>query len=429
MSNTRKLYHHPVGTEMGTIHLVVSDPEDPDGTRLILSSEKGRDLGVVFTVDIETEDYEGMCDDFEVETLEGCILATSGNDIEVREVPADPPPKRPEKIVRQGNVAFIRTPQLWKHAWGRCCCVKRGGTVEPVTPERIAAGEVPWWDSIYTPFELDLLTAANDIENPNQMHVLADYESDSTVCGVCGHYVWVAQGEDVPDELPPSLKEEEVEEPLLPVREALAGVEWLSKAEAWQLFVNDPHNEAIIKASALPVERASQQRRFSSEKAFAKVNRRLGQNFCTVKQVFYAALGNTRSGTWADFELDLIRLLKGLGKVDVPTEVLEQVELEDAEANETLHQAAGQRAARAAIDDDATVLENMLDEAAGFDPEEEDEDDEPSLQPEKPRTVQRTDGQPAPQHVSLLTAAKKLRDALDIFIAAVEEEKAAQGSR
>lgn len=427
MGNTRKLYHHPIGDEMGMVHLVITDPEDHDGIRLILSSEKGRDLGVIFTVDIEREDYEGMCEDFQVDTLEGCILATSGADIEIRETPEEPSIKRPEKVVRQGNVAFMRTPNLWKHPWGRCCCVRRGESVEPVTPERIAAGEVPWWDSIYTPFELDLATAGNDIENPNQMHIIADGESDETICGVCEHYVWVAQGEDVPDELPPHLEAEEIEEPLLPVREALAEVEWASKSDAWQLFVSDPHNMAIIEASNLPVERASQQRRFSTEKAFAKVNRQTGQNLYTVKQVFYAALGNTRSGTWAEFNLDLVRMVKGLQKVDVPSEVLEQVELEDAEANEALHQAAGQRSARAAIDDDATVLEGMLDEAAGFDPEE-DEDDEPAPVPEK-RTVQRTDDKPAPQRISLLTAAKKLREALDIFIIAVEDEKAANSSR
>jgi hypothetical protein len=295
-----------------------------------------------------------------------------------------------------------------------------------VTPERIAAGEIPWWDSIYTPFELDLATAGNDIENPNQMHILADGEGDETICGVCEHYVWVAQGEDVPDELPPPIEEEEVEEPILPVREALADVEWASKGEAWQLFIDDPHNRAIIEASDLPVERASQQRRFSTEKAFTKVNRQVDQNLYTVKQVFYAALGNTRSGTWADFNLDLIRMVKGLQKVDVPSDVLEQVELEDAEANKALHQAAGQRSARAAIDDDATVLEGMLDEAAGFDPE--DEDDEPAPAPEK-RTVHRTDDKPAPQRISLLTAAKKLREALDIFITAVEDEKSAKSSR
>jgi hypothetical protein len=426
MGNTRKLYHHPIGDEMGMVHLVITDPEDPEGVRLVLSSEKGRDLGVVFTVDIDSEDYEGMCEDFKVDTLEGCILATSGNDIEIREVPEDPPTKRPEKAVRQGNVAFMRTPQLWKHAWGRCCCVKRGGMVEPVTPERIAAGEVPWWDSIYTPFELDLATAGNDIENPHQMHLLIDHENDSTICGVCDHYTWVAQGEDVPDELPPHTEDEEVDEPLLPVREALAGVEWASKGEAWQLFMDDPHNRAIIESSGLPSERASQQRRFSTEKAFTKVNRQSSENFYTIKQVFYAALGNTRSGTWAEFNLDLVRLVKGLQKVDVPTEVLEQVELEDTEANAALHQAAGQRAARAAIDDDATVLEGMLDEAAGFDPEDEDEDEKPI---EKLRTVQRTDGQPAPQRISLLTAAEKLRDALNIFIAAVKDEKATKASR
>ena len=206
MGNTRKLYHHPIGDEMGMIHIVIPTPDDPDGVRLILSSERGRDLGVVFTVDLDIEDYEGLCEDFEVETLEGCILATSGSDIEIRDTPEEPPPKRLEKVVRQGNVAFMRTPNLWKHPWGRCCCVKQG-TVEPVTPERIAAGEIPWWDSVHTPFELDLITAGNDIENPNQMHLLADDEGeDETICGVCGHYIWVAQGEDVPDELPPPRK-------------------------------------------------------------------------------------------------------------------------------------------------------------------------------------------------------------------------------
>jgi hypothetical protein len=409
------LYHHSIGDELGMIHLVIRSPDDPENLRLILSSEKGRDLGVVFTVDIHDEDYDGMCEEFGTETLEGCILATSGGDIEIRETPEEPPTGRLEKIENKSNVQFLRNPQLWKHKWGRCCCVKHGDTIEPVTPERIFDGKVPWWNSPFTPFQLDLITTANNTEAPHSMHLLC--LEDEQICGVCGHYTWVVVDEDVPDELPPPMKDEECEEPLCPQRDALANIEWSSKSDAWQTFVTDPHNQSIIEASGLPVERASQQRKYSNEKSFKKANRITGKNLYTIKQVFYESLGSTRSGTWAEFNLDVIRSVKGLEDVDVPGEILEVVELDDPESDAELHQMASHRAAKAQIDDQAAVLENMLDEAAGLDPDEEDEEEATAYKP-RSKSVARTD---QPKKVSMLTAAKALRAALDQFIATIEE--------
>lgn len=424
-----KLYHHPIGDELGAIHLVIQSPEDPENVRLILSSEKGRDLGVVFTVDMHKDDYDEICKDEGIATLEGCVLATSGDDLQVQEIPETPPPQRPEKIESKGNVQFLRNPQFWKHKWGRCCCVKHGDSVEPVTPERILAGEVPWWNSPYTPFQLDLISAGSNEETPNSMHLICQ---EDTICGRCEHYVWVVADEDVPDELPVPLEEQECPEPLCPQRDALADIEWTSKQDAWQVFLSDPHNRTIIEASGLPVERASQERKYSNEKAFKAVNRRIGRNLYTVKQVFYEALGNTRSGTWADFDLDLIRSLRGLKEVDVPGAILEMVELDDADANERMHKAAGHRAARAEIDDEAEILENMLDEESEHDPEEdEDEEEAKAHSYKKAKSVPRTDakqiGDSGTRKIPLLTAAKALRVALDQFIAALEEAKAADG--
>ena len=320
----------------------------------------------------------------------------------------------------KSNVQFLRNPLLWKHKWGRCCCVKHGDDVEPVTPEQIFDGQVPWWNSLYTPFQLDLIAAANNTEAPYSMHLLCLY--DEQICGVCGHYTWVVVDEDAPDELPPPMEDEECEEPLCPQRDALANIEWSSKADAWQTFVTDPHNQGVIETSGLPVERASQQRKYSNEKSFKKVNRLTGKNLYTVKQVFYEALGNTRSGTWAEFNLDVIRSVKGLEHIDVPGEILEMVELDDPEDSAELHQMASHRAAKAQIDDQAAVLENMLDEAAGLDPDEEDEE-EATAYKARSKSVARTD---QPKKVSMLTAAKALRAALDQFIATIEEGRKAE---
>ena len=414
-----ELYHHSIGDELGMIHLVIKSPDDPETMRLILSSEKGRDLGVIFTVDIHEDDYDGMCEDFGVETLEGCILATSGGDLEIRDTPEEPPTCRLEKIENTSNVQFLRNPQLWKHKWGRCCCVKHGDTIEPVTPELIFDGKVPWWNSIYTPFQLDLIAASANVEAPNSMHLLC--LEDEQICGACGHYTWVVTDEDVPDELPPPVEDEECEEPLCPQRDALANIEWSSKSDAWQTFITDPHNQSVIDKSGLPVERATQQRKYSNEKSFKRINRTTGKNLYTVKQVFYEALGSTRSGTWADFDLELLRTVKGLEDADVPAEILEIVELDDPQENEELHRLNNHRAAKAQLDDEATVLETMLDEEAGLD-HDEDEEEEATAYRSKSRTVARTD-QSGPGHtrVSMLTAAKALRDALDQFITAVEE--------
>ena len=133
-------------------------------------------------------------------------------------------------------------------------------------------------------------------------------------------------------------------------------------------------------------------------------------------------MGSTRSGTWAEFNLELIRSVKGLEDVDVPGEILEMVELDDPEDSAELHQMASHRAAKAQIDDQAAVLENMLDEAAGLDPDEDDEE-EATAYKARSKSVARTD---QPKKVSMLTAAKALRAALDQFIATIEEGRKAE---
>jgi len=308
------------------------------------------------------------------------------------------------------------------HKWGRCCCVRHGDAVEPVTTDRIIAGEVPWWNSPFTPFQLDLIAAANNNDTPYSMHLLC---LDDTVCGICGHYAWVVMDEDLPDEAPPIEEEQECEEPLCPQRDALANIEWSSKSDAWQTFLADPHNQSVIEKSGLPVERANQNRKYSNEKSFKRINRATGKNLYTVKQVFYEALGGTRSGTWADFNLELLRTVKGLEDADVPAEILEIVELDDPGSNEELHRLNDHRAAKAQLDDEAAVLETMLDEEAGLDPDEDD-DEEATAYKSKSKTVARTDQQGTGRtRVSMLTAAKALRTALDQFIAAVEEGRRA----
>jgi hypothetical protein len=436
-----ELYHHPIGEELGYIHLVINHPEDPDLKRLILSSERGRDFGVIFTVDIFVDQYLEMCEEEQVTTLEGCVLATAGDQIEIREVPEDEPVQIPERIESQGNVRSLITDRMWTHDWGRCCCVKRGNEIEPVTPERIADGEVPWWNQRFTPMQLDLIAAATDPEN-KAMHLIA---GDDTICGGCGHYVWIQLPEDVPNELPEPPEEEEVDEPLCPERDALDAVGWKNKAAAWEVFYDDPHNKKVIEESGLPIARANERRRFSSEDAFEPVNLRsdVKNNLHTVKQVFYFALGNTRSGTWAELDLDILRSIKGLKGVDIPNEVLEMVELDDEEANAAMHAQSENRATMAHVDDEADILESMLDEDAGLEvpPEfmEEDESEpEPEPEPEpnpEPEVfeskAQKLQSSPKPTSepkapktrkftrkqakANLLEATKQLQNALAVF--------------
>jgi len=427
MSKGITLYHHSrIGEELGMIHLVTRNPGAEDEWRLHCSSERGRDFGVIYTVELYDEAYQGLCEENEVETLEGCIVRTSDEDIEIDESPEEAPTKRPEAPQKSDNLATLKSPNMWRHNWGRCCCVHHGGGVEPVTPERIANGEVPWWGDIYTPFELDLIEAANKPED-RAMHLICD---DDSICGVCGHYVWVVQEEDLPDDLPPPLEEEEGEEPLLSQSEALAQATWRNKGEAWEMFLDDPHNQKLIEASGLAIHRANDKRRFSTEKAFEKINRlpQVKRNIHSVKQAVYFALGNVKSGTWADFDLSFVRMVKGLESVDIPGEVYEELDLGDDEANASLRKISSARAARAEVDDEANALEDLLDDDAMLDVPQEFLDDEEEEE-ETPKVVRprrerkRREYTKEEAKATLVQATKQLQAALGVFLQVLEEDE------
>jgi len=368
-----ELYRHPIGQEMGLINLVVPSPPDPDDddqVTMILTSEYSIDEGVVFTVEMYQDDYQEMCQDHETTTMEGCILSTFGEEIRVEEVPEEPPFQVPEQPKGKHNLRVLMTPNMWTHPWGRCCCVKRGDEHYAVTRETIAEGKVPFWNNQYTPYELDMIDAAMDPEH-KAMHVLLDTD---LLCGRCGHNVWTVFPEDVPDELPEPPQYVEVDDPLIDDRQALEEVMWASKREAWELFYEDEHNNALIKKSGLAVERANNRKRYSQEKMFEPFNRAhgLGRNIYTIKQAFYAALGNTKTGTWADFDLKMLRMIKGLEEVDLPAEIIDMVHLDDEEDQKALMEKVEQRATKATVDEEATILHFMLDDEAC---EEEDDDD------------------------------------------------------
>lgn len=457
------LYKHPLGQEMGLINLVIPstpDPNDDDEVTLILTSEYSSDQGVVFTVEIYNDIYEEMCEDYEVETLEGCILSTFGEQINIEEVPEDPPPGRSEASQKQNTVRVLMTPNMWKHRWGRCCCVKRGDEHIAVTSDAIAEGTVPFWNSPFTPYELDMIDAARDPENKG-MHVLLDSE---LICGRCGHNVWVVHPEEVPEDLPSPPQYVEVPEPLCDDQQALDEIAWTSKGEAWEIFYTDEANRKVIKDSNLAIERANNRKRFTQEKKFEPFNRAhgLGRNIYTVKQAFYAALGFARSGTWADFDLGMLRLINDLGEVDMPAEILDMVRLENASAQAEMTEQVEQRATRAVVDQDATILQFMLDEEATEDTSLDDVDikeisevieptrqkpkatprvckprveitDLKRLRPQaKNREVSSTTSTVKEAKANLITACTKLQEALVTFVQVLqddEEDKPNGGSR
>jgi len=378
MSDEKKitLYDHKFGQEMGQVELVIASPEEPEfEICMVLSSVYSTDEGVIFTIEMERDQYEEMCADYEIETMEGCILSTFGDQINVEEVPAEPPLSPPQRLPKQnGNLRVLKTPHMWRHTWGRCCCVKRGeGDYVAVTPEAIQEGKVPWWNSPYTPFQLDMIDAAYDPDE-KAMHVLVD---DDLLCGRCNHHVWLVFDEDIPEELPTPPKFVEVPKPLCGDAKALSEIAWATKVEAWEVFYGDDHNRSVIDGSKLAVARANNRKRFSQEKYFEPLNRMsgLGKNIYTVKNAFYAALGRARSGTWADFNLGMLRLVKGLEKVDLPAEILDLVQLDDEEETEQLHERAQSRAAKATVDDNAQILEFLLDREAQDDNDIDDEDE------------------------------------------------------
>lgn len=370
------LYEHPIGEELGLINLAIPAPYHPDYEEqiiTILTSQQSHDEGVVFTVEMYQEDYDGFCEDLGIETLEGCLLSTFGDDISIEDVPEEPPEKRPN-AKKYGTLHVLMTPNLWKHKWGRCCCVKRGDDLVPVTRDSINDGTVDFWHSPYTPYELDLIDAAQDSKH-KAMHVLLD---PGMICGRCGHNVWCVAPEDVPEELPHPPKYIEVDDSVLDDNQSLEEIVWASKGEAWEIFYDDDHNRNIIQQSKLAVERANKRKRYSQAKKFEAFNRAhgAGRKVYTVKQAFYAALGNTRTGTWADFDLKMLRMIKGLEQVDLPMEILDTLDLEDQDTEGGRQGKAEQHAVKATVDHDATILEFMLDrEAAEENVNVEDDDD------------------------------------------------------
>jgi hypothetical protein len=440
-----ELYRHPLGTECGRVELV--DYDSDGDARLICVSEKGVDDGVVFDISIDPDTYAEICDDQEVATLEGSIVEANESRLEVVEVPEEPP-IRPDRTNR-GNVRVLKTSAMWSHPWGRCCCVKHNGELEPVTPERIAADEVSWWGDSLTPFHLDLTAAANDPNN-SPMHVLTDF-----MCGICEHHPWVVFPEDVPDEEPVPPEEVEGAEPLCPEPGALDDVPWKNKKEAWDIFRLDPHNKRVISKSGLPVARATEKQRYSTEKSFDAINSQpVASNVYTVKQAFYFAMGKGRSGTWGDFDLDIIRLVKGLEDVDIPALVLEDVELDDDGRTEEMHGAAATRETTATVDDDAEYLEHMMnngdeEDYEDFDPDEideelRDEDEtrqhwnnvadvpevlEPNSAPKRRARKRRKAPTFEQAKREMLAAAVAFQNALGTFIKAVEEDEDDNGSK
>lgn len=422
-----ELYQHPIGPERGHVHLVINCPGDPELKRLICTSEKDRDFGIVFTIDMDEEIYDAMCEEEEIETFEGCVIATYGDELELKEIPDEPPPPIPEKAATKDNLRVLTNPNIWRHKWGRCCCVSRGNDTTPVTSDAIAEGEVPWWNERYTPFQLDLIQAANDPDN-KAMHLLV---ADDRICGKCDHYTWVVYDEDMPERLPEPPEYIDAEEPLCIDRDALSEIPWKSKGAAWDIFYDDPNNREIIKESKLPVERSNQRQKYSNEYIFAPINSQSKQNISTVKQAFYFALGPTQRGTWGDFDLDAMRSIEGLEDLDIPAEVLEQVELGDEEETEQLHKASAARYVKKTVDSEADELEEMLDEEAGLDvpPEflEDDQEEIPEvIEPTKQKTTPKPPNKPSKKfkrRSRLMEATRKLKDALNVFLTILEEEE------
>jgi hypothetical protein len=365
-----RLYYHAMGPEIGRVELVIPDPTDPVQKCMICRSESGDDYGVVFPIELENSEYEMMCKDNDLTTMMGTVIEADEDEIQILEVPEKPPLEPPNEVGR-GGVRMLRTPSMWKHPWGRCCCVKHGDdSIIPVTTKTIRSGEVPWWGSPFTPYQLDLIQCIADLDE-NAMHVLPD---DEHLCSKCGHYVWLVMDEDVPTKLPPEGDDQCFEEPLVPERNILS-VPWESKSEAWNLFRYDAHNQHLIESSGLPISRASDSRRFQTEEAFGRVNsledRRGEPNIYTVRDAFYAALGPERSGTWADFDIDMLRLINGLEEVDVPASVLEGMDL-----GADVQRKVEDRKGRASSDSDAEVLNGMMDDDEEDDDEDEDDEDD-----------------------------------------------------
>jgi hypothetical protein len=410
-----ELYRHPLGTETGRIELVIPSTQDPDDVVMICRSERARDTGVIYPVTMNSEDHEDMCRSQDVPHAMGCILESDHDELQLIQVPATSPQAPPDRVAGS-NVRVIRSSPMWTHQWGRCCCVKHDGDLTAITTKAILAGQVPWWGSPFTPYQLDLIAAVSDPEN-SSMHVLVD---DERVCGRCGHEVWVVMDEDIPEELPEPPSDEDFHEPILASRDALSEVPWTSKMAAWTIFSQDPTNKAIIADSELPVAKADRRKQYYVEKQYERFNsckaRRGEKNVYTVKQAFYAALGSGHSGVWSDFDLEMLQLVKGLEDVDMPESVLEEADLGDDEAEEVRHRARS-RHFNAEADAEAAVLDDMMDES----PEDDD-----FIEPEAPSTSfkpkrGKANGKGDASHKALIKSAQVLQRALSDFIQALHE--------
>lgn len=403
-----ELYDHAMGPEKGFVELV--DKRDPEIIKIICTSERKKDVGVVFIIYIDYDEYNELCESVNLINLEDCSIESDSEKIRVREVPEEPPPPIPEAKQKNGNVHMLITAQLYKHPWGRCCCVSHGNKLEPITTDLITEEQVPWWTSPLTPFQLDLLRFADDPEE-NAMHVLTHQDH---ICETCGHYAWVVTEEDIPEELPPETEDIEIEEPLCPERNVLELITWESKAEAWEIFKDDPHNAAIIEKSGLPIGRANKKQKKQHARKFKKI--KTHKPIHTIKQAFFFALGPEWSGTWANLDLNIIRKLPGLKKLEIPAEILALVELDDDDDDQKEIDEEVDEEVEEELDEEANHLKYILDEDEST---KEDDDIPEVIEPkaQKPKAQKKKNAKKA-----IVEAAQALQDAITIFIEAINEE-------
>jgi hypothetical protein len=399
------LYYHSVGPEKGSVEMV---DESCELVKLICSSEKKSDHGVIFTVYTDHSLYKEMCKDYKLETIEGCIIESFDDQINIKYVPNETPLPIPKPKIKNGKVHTLLTSKLYKHPWGRCCCVHHEKNLEPVITERLLEEELSWWPSNLTPFQLDLLACGNDPDE-NAMHVLLD---DNHICDRCGHYAWVVLDEDMPEELPSSI------EHICPERSILDDVVWESKTDAWISFKEDPNNAAIIEKSGLPIARTSNKQKKRFKNHFKKINNLPGveKSIYNIKQAFFFALGPNPEGTWADLDLEALRSIKSLKKLEIPVEILNLNE-ESIDENSVEYE----------LDEEVNHLKYIIDEEdLSLDDEINDipEVIEPKTQKsqkvQKPIPIRPENNKKSKK--AIIEAAQALQNALAAFIEAIGEE-------
>lgn len=417
-----KLFYHDDEKECGVVQLAITDPSDDENLLLVLTSESTIDIGVVFTIDCDPEGYEDILEENEIKTLEGALIEADEESFWVLEIPAVSPSISKSTRHSTENLRVLPTPFIYRHDWGRCCCVKRGDKLEPVTPERISAGETPWWTSEYSPFQVDLISVAKDPENKS-MHIILD---DEHVCGNCGHSIWLVLGDKYPAVLPMVKATVSEPEPLCPERSVLEVIKWNSKASAWDMFLKDPHNHEVILDSNLPVAKASEVKLYETEKRFRAINKRqdVKMNIHTIRQAFYYAIGQAREGTWADLDLEVLRSIKGLEEIDIPAVVMDQINSGDPGKKPGSYYET--TSSRVHSNYDASHLEHLVDEeSSGEDDPDVPEVIEPgSNRREMPDWAKKYTNNPSPEpphsagqtDEELLQSAIKLRAILDAFI-------------